>query len=128
MNSYKVVKDLGILKKGDVMEWNDDYNAYVFSAADEESSRSVILDKNTVADLCESEAFVAIENEPTNDKVEETVNFLNNLVEGYKKDLEDYSKKYEAGEIQQCVKVEADTVLSNLIKLSDTVINKLSNK
>ena len=51
------------------------------------------------------------------DKLEEVLNFIDEKLEQYTADHEAITAQYNEGDVPQCVKVEADTVYFNLIKI-----------
>ena len=55
------------------------------------------------------------------DKLGEVLNFVEEKIEQYTADHEALTAQYNEGDVPQCVKVEADTVYFNLIK----VLNKI---
>ena len=59
----------------------------------------------------------------SNCKVNEISNFVETKIEQYTADHEALTEQYNEGDVPQCVKVEADTVYFNLIK----VLNKIKD-
>ena len=58
---------------------------------------------------------------PSEEKLKEVLNFIDEKIEQYASDHEALTAQYNEGDVPQCVKVEADTVYFNLIK----VLNKI---
>jgi hypothetical protein len=130
---YKVVKEFGFAKKGDSFNYNEETNMYEMFAEDKESEnnatikRSMAADEFTIGSLCDN-GFLSEVNEPeetVEDTIKETVDFIDSLLEQYNSDLNETNRKFNNGEIQPCVKLEAETVYYNLNKVLNTIKEKL---
>ena len=62
------------------------------------------------------------------DKINSTVEFIDKLLDQYEKDYKEVMDKYNEGNIQPCVKVEAETVYYNLTKVLNKVREELTNE
>ena len=126
MKTYKVIKEFGCAQKGDVLQENEEglFELNVESdCSDCYSSRSICISSdiaNTLAIAGYLEEFeeevkcpIAILNEVSN--------FVETKIEQYTADHEELTAQYNEGDVPPCVKVEADTVYFNLIK----VLNKI---
>lgn len=126
MKTYKVIKEFGCAQKGDVLQENEEglFELNVESdCSDCYSSRSICISSdiaNTLALAGYLEEFeeevkcpIAILNEVSN--------FVETKIEQYTADHEELTAQYNEGDVPPCVKVEADTVYFNLIK----VLNKI---
>ena len=126
MKTYKVIKEFGCAQKGDVLQENEEglFELNVESdCSDCYSSRSICISSdiaNTLAIAGYLEEFeeevkcpIAILNEVSN--------FVETKIEQYTADHEALTAQYNEGDVPPCVKVEADTVYFNLIK----VLNKI---
>lgn len=130
---YKVVKEFGFAKKGDSFNYNEETNMYEMFAEDKESEnnttvkRSMAIDGFTIGNLYDNGFLTEInESEETiEDTIKETVDFIDSLLEQYDSDLNETNKKFNNGEIQPCVKLEAETVYYNLNKVLNTIKEKL---
>ena len=123
---YKVIKEFGCAQKGDVLQENEEglFELNVESdCSDCYSSRSICISSdiaNTLALAGYLEEFeeevkcpIAILNEVSN--------FVETKIEQYTADHEELTAQYNEGDVPPCIKVEADTVYFNLIK----VLNKI---
>lgn len=127
---YKVVKEFGSAKKGDVLE-SDNFGFVTFDITEKtknsEYTRAMTLDEDTADFMAEDGYLVKLEDECAEcscKKVANTVKLIDNLLKQYDEDHADVLKKAEKGEIQPCVKVEAETVYYNLNK----VLNKIKSE
>ena len=126
MSDYKVIKDCGLLVKGDQLFWNESLEAYTLDESKEGYERSIMINDKLAEDLCKEGFLTTVATDKT--VIEDTVEFIDNLVGQYKDDLLEVQNKFEKGEVQPCVKVESETVLYNLIKLANSIKGKLENE
>ena len=126
MSDYKVIKDCGLLKKGDRLFWDESLEAYTLDESKEGYERSIMINDKLTEDLCKEGFLTTVATDKT--VIEDTVEFIDNLVGQYKDDLLEVQNKFEKGEVQPCVKVESETVLYNLIKLANSIKGKLENE
>ena len=126
MSDYKVIKDCGLLKKGDRLFWDESLEAYTLDESKEGYERSIMINDKLAEDLCKEGFLTTVATDKT--VIEDTVEFIDNLVGQYKDDLLEVQNKFEKGEVQPCVKVESETVLYNLIKLANRIKGKLENE
>lgn len=128
MKQYKVIKEFGCAQKGDVLKENEE-GLFELSVEcdcnDCYSSRSVCISSD-IADTLAHAGYLEEAKEMTTvsiaeDKLEEVLNFIEEKIEQYTSDHEALTAQYNEGDVPQCVKVEADTVYFNLIK----VLNKI---
>lgn len=126
MKTYKVIKEFGCAQKGDLLQENEEglFELNVeCDCADCYSSRSVCIS----ADIADTLALAGYLEEFEEEvkcpiaKLNEISNFVETKIEQYKDDHEALIEQYNEGDVPQCVKVEADTVYFNLIK----VLNKI---
>lgn len=127
MKTYKVIKEFGCTQKGDVLNENKEglFELVVeCDCNDCYSSRSVCISSDiadTLATAGYLEEFEEEVNEQYANKVKEVLDFVEEKIEQYAADHEALTAQYNEGDVPQCVKVEADTVYFNLIK----VLNKI---
>ncbi len=128
MKQYKVIKEFGCAQKGDVLKENEE-GLFELSVEcdcnDCYSSRSVCISSD-IADTLAHAGYLEEAKEMTTvsiaeDKLSEVLNFIEEKIEQYEQDHEALIAQYNEGDVPQCVKVEADTVYFNLIK----VLNKI---
>lgn len=124
---YTFKKDFGFFKANDVLTWNEDIDAFTMDVKDGNSFRSAMIDERTVEDL-RLEGLLVANDEPENDKINTTVEFIDSLLKQYEDDYEEVMQKYKEGKIQSCVKVEAETVYFNLTKVLNKVREELTNE
>lgn len=124
---YKFNKDFGFFKANDVLTWDEDLNSFTMDVKEENSFRSAMIDVHTVEDMY-NKGILSAGIEPEDNKINNAVELIDSLLEQYDKDYEDVMQKYKDGNIQPCVKVEAETVYYNLNKvlnkIKDTLINE----
>ena len=126
---YKVIKEFGCAQKGDVLHENEEglFELNVeCDCSDCYSSRSVCISSdiaNTLATAGYLEEFEEEEVKCPIAKLNEVSNFVETKIEQYTDDHEALLEQYNEGDVPQCVKVEADTVYFNLIK----VLNKIKD-
>lgn len=123
---YKVVKEFGSAKKGDLLE-EDETGLVSFYIEEGNMTRSMSLDYDTADYMCEEEYLLAIEDRSAQDKVSDTLELIDSLLNQYDKDAKDTMEKADRGEVQPCVRVEAETVYYNLNKVLNKIRESLTN-
>lgn len=127
MKEYKVINSFGIAKKGDVLSMDED-GLFSFNIADERSVRSMAMDEEYANKLVEDGKLTVLENEEEDfcencNKILKIDQFCDDMIEQYNNDYDDMMNKYNEGEVPPCVKVEAETVYFNLVKLLKEIKN-----
>lgn len=126
---YKVIKEFGCAQKGDVLHENEEglFELNVeCDCSDCYSSRSICISSDIAATLALAGYLEEFEERVVSiaeDKLSEVLNFVDEKIEQYTADHEALTEQYNEGDVPQCVKVEADTVYFNLIK----VLNKIKD-
>lgn len=128
MKTYKVIKEFGCAQKGDILNEKEEglFELSVECNCDDcYCSRNVCISSD-IADTLAHAGYLEEAKEMTTvsiaeDKLSEVLNFIEEKLEQYEQDHEALVVQYNEGDIPQCVKVEADTVYFNLIK----VLNKI---
>lgn len=124
---YKVIKSFGIAKKGDIFKYNVDTNTFEMIDENNGFNRYMAIDCNTL-EIYEKNGNV-IELKHSNGYLEktikETIEFIDSLLEQYDSDLNETIRKFNNGEVQPCVKLEAETVYYNLTKVLKEIKSKL---
>lgn len=135
MKQYKVVKEFGSARKGDVLSYDEDTKLFTFDIAEDGDCRFMAMDEDTADKFAEDEYLLSFEDELNCDEYEdeenceyyEKLNKIDNLIQDLKKQYDaDYiviKDKYNNQEIPTCVKVEADTVYFNMNKILDKIAN-----
>lgn len=130
---YKVIKEFGIAKKGDILENSaKDPCLFTFEVEKDNSYRSMSI-SDELLDTYEEHGFVELVEEDDSTKENEDMeaidklcyisDFIDTLLNQYEEDHKEVLEKYNNQEIPTCVKVEADTVYFNLTK----VLNKIKD-
>lgn len=126
---YKVIKEFGCAQKGDVLHENEEglFELNVeCDCSDCYSSRSICISSDIATTLALAgylEEFEEMVVSIAEDKLSEVLNFVEEKIEQYTADHEALTEQYNEGDVPQCVKVEADTVYFNLLK----VLNKIKD-
>ena len=128
MKQYKVIKEFGCAQKGDVLKENEE-GLFELSVecdcADMYCSRSICISADIANTLVSSEYLEEFEECevtcPSEEKLQKVSKHVDELLERYASDHEALIAQYNEGEVPQCVKVEADTVYFNLIKVLNNI-------
>lgn len=124
--SYKVIKEFGSAKKGDVLA-EDETGLVSFNISEDNYTRMMSLDRDTADYLCEEGYLLSI-NDKSKYNVDATLELIDDLLEKYKNNLKETDKKANKGEIQSCVRLEAETVYYNLNKVLNKIKDTLTNE
>ena len=128
MKTYKVIKEFGCAQKGDVLQENEEglFELSVECNCDDcYCSRNICISSDIADTLATAGYLEEFEEEVKCPiaKINEVLNFVETKIEQYTEDHEALTVQYNEGDVPQCVKVEADTVYFNLIK----VLNKIKD-
>lgn len=127
---YTFTKDYSFFKAGDILTWDRDINAFIMDVENENGFRAAMLDERTVEDIYE-QGFLFTDKDQHNkadETIDKTVELIDTLINKYESDYKEVIDKYSEGEIQPCVKVEAETVYYNLNKVLTKIKNTLKNE
>ena len=126
MKQYKVIKEFGCAQKGDILHENEE-GIFELSmecdCSDCHCSRSICISSDIADTLALAGYLVEVEEDevtptcPSEEKLEAVLEFIEEKIEQYAADHEALTAQYNEGDVPQCVKVEADTVYFNLIKV-----------
>lgn len=148
--TYKVIKEFGNAKKGDIFQEVIDEDVfmnpcpvYVMERTEGEDNISdsrehymkswisMELSKEMVDTYVKS-GFLLAEDTKENktqvsdkDKLTDVSVYINMLIDTYTNDYNNLLKDFEDGNVQPCVKVEAETVYHNLIKVLNSIKAKI---
>ena len=124
---YKVIKSFGIAKKGDIFKYNVDTNAFEMIDENNGFNRYMAIDCSTLEIYKKNGNVIELKhsNGYLETTVKETIEFIDSLLEQYDSDLNETIRKFNNGEIQPCVKLEAETVYYNLTKVLKEIKSKL---
>ena len=124
--SYKVIKEFGSAKKGDVLA-EDETGLVSFNISEDNYTRMMSLDCDTADYLCEEGYLLSI-NDKSKYNVDATLELIDDLLKKYESNLKETNEKANKGEIQPCVKLEAETVYYNLNKVLNKIKDTLTNE
>lgn len=124
---YKVIKEFDSLKKGNILENNEDPEIFSFEEETENSYKYVSYSEDIIKDLVKKDYLLELEAEKEEDecaywqdlenRICSTIDEIDALLEQYQKDNDEVSERFANGELPYCAKVEADTVYTNLTKV-----------
>lgn len=124
---YKVIKEFGCLKKGDILENSaKDPEIFTFEEENDNKYRYFSISDDLLEPYIEHEFVLAVEDEEDEDESYESyledrickaVDEIDRLLESYEKDKEESKSKYEAKQISTHDAIEAETVYANLEKV-----------
>ena len=120
---YKVVKEFDSMKKGEVLSNTEDVDIFTFEEETDSSYRFISYSSNIIEDLVKKGYLIELKEESTEntedleDTICKVVDEIDSLIEQYNRDNEEVTEKVANNELPYCVKVEADTVHTNLIKV-----------
>lgn len=122
---YKVIKEFGCAQKGDILNENEEglFELSVECNCDDcHCSRNVCISSD-IADTLAHAGYLEefeLQEEIVNicdTKLAKVALFVDEKLEQYVADHEALMTQYNEGDVPQCVKVEADTVYFNLVKV-----------
>lgn len=135
MKIFKVIKAFAEAKKGDVFEETSkgiftmerididkngsSYKSWVSMELTEPIIESLVND-GYLLDMTPGKS----EGDIT--KIKELEEYVDNLISTYTTDYSNLKEAYENGDVQPCVKVEAETVYHNLIKVLNSIKDKIN--
>lgn len=128
---YKVIKNFLGLEKGDILTSNND--TVSLTACEEKAAgyikRSIEFNKE-LAEVYVKNGFLLEIHEPSfnsdNTKLKQINEYIDSLLDTYGEDYNNMLEAFENGDVQPCVKVEAETVYHNLIKVLKSIKGKIN--
>lgn len=126
---YKVIKEFGCAKKGDILT-NSVENPEVFTLeVEEDNTYRYMSISDDIADCyCKDEYLLAIDELSDAQVINNTLAFIDKLYKQYEEDYRTAGEKADKGEIPLAMFVEAWTVYFNLTKVLNEVKKRLMNK
>lgn len=136
MEGYKVIKEFSFAEKGDVFTKVEDLDLWELQKSETkpemETYTSMAFDSSTMDELAKKDYVIWFSEEAEEDdnedecerccdKLEKVKEYINTLIDTYTKDYNELMKDYNEGNVQQCVKVEAETVYHNLNKVLNSI-------
>lgn len=130
VSCYKVIKTFNDLEKGDVLNRTEDDTFFIEKESQTEFGDkyfSIELSEET-AEILENDGYLLGMNDEDEEdsKLEEIKEYVDTLIDTYTNDFNSMMEAYNEGDIQTCVKVEAETVYHNLIKVLNSIKNKIN--
>lgn len=130
VSCYKVIKAFNDLEKGDVLNRTEDNTFFIEKESQTEFGDkyfSIELSEET-AEILENDGYLLGMNDEDEEdsKLEEIKEYVDTLIDTYTNDFNSMMEAYNEGDIQTCVKVEAETVYHNLIKVLNSIKNKIN--
>lgn len=129
MTNYKLIKDFGIAKKGDILTYNEHSNSYsIQHTMDNDTfftSSYMEINPDAINTFIEEGVLIPIDTDEKAAKgktIKEVTEYICSLLNQYAHDYEELLKEFEAGNVQPCVKVEAETVYFNLTKVLKSIL------
>ena len=139
MKTYKVIKSFGSAKKGDIFTQvydikHNDTKTYEMSRTDEhkdgESVTQVLItmSQDIIDELVDKGFMIEVKEESNNyeQKLNDISEYVDELIDTYENSYQDMLKSFNDGDVQPCVKVEAETVYYNMIKVLNSIKNKIN--
>lgn len=127
--TYKVVKEFDSLKKGDLLNNQEDPEVFVYEKETENSYHYVSYSESIINDLVDNGYLVEVEEEADEcenvDVICKVVDEIDRLLEQYQKDNDAATEKFANNEVPYCAKLEADVVHSNLTKVLNHIKSML---
>lgn len=137
MKTFKVIKPFNNAIKGDVFFCNPEYDKTIY-----------YLERNDFKDGYQSTVYMEMAEDMINEfikqgylvecneedtdteetKLEKILEYVDSLINQYTNDYNDMVKAFEEGDIQPCVKVEAETVYYNLNKVLNSIKDKINEQ
>lgn len=131
VTKYKVINPFASAKAGDIFTRDNETGSYIMkydtSDVNFSSSRMMCVTENVMRSyakkgyLKEIEVVDAEEDKNYKEKIDKLKTMILSLKNTYNQRNEVMRKKYNAGKIPTCQKVEHDTVHFNLMKLLDNI-------
>ena len=136
MKTYKVIKPFNNAIKGDIFFCDPDYDETVYQLERNEvkdniqSTVYMEISKDIIDEFVKQGYLVECNEEDTNDEEEDNslniiLEYVESLIDQYSQDYSNMLKSFEEGDIQPCVKVEAETVYYNLNKVLNSIKDKI---
>lgn len=135
MKTYKVIKPFNNAIKGDIFYCDPEYDENVYQLERNEvkdniqSTVYMEISKDIIDEFVKQGYLVECNEEDTNAEEDNSLNivleYVESLIEQYSQDYSNILKSFEEGDIQPCVKVEAETVYYNLNKVLNSIKDKI---
>ena len=119
IKQYIVTEPFGGLDKGSIFNWNGKEYECISSYVDEEytSHYDITMSQALIEDYVKAGLVSAVNEQDQSNKLDKLAKEIEVLENKYEQRNRAVAKKYKAGKLQTCQKVEHDTVYFNLMKL-----------
>ena len=135
MKTYKVIKPFNNAIKGDIFFCDPDYDETVYQLERNEvidniqSSVYMEISKDIIDEFVKEGYLIECNEEDADVEEDNSLNIVlehvESLINQYSQDYNNMLKSFEDGDIQPCVKVEAETVYYNLNKVLNSIKDKI---
>ena len=135
MKTYKVIKPFNNAIKGDIFYCDPEYDENVYQLERNEvkdniqSTVYMEISKDIIDEFVKQGYLVECNEEDANDEEDNSLNivleYVESLINQYSQDYSNMLKSFEEGDIQPCVKVEAETVYYNLNEVLNSIKDKI---
>lgn len=127
--TYKVIKAFDEFEKGDILieNKNGDFELNKSNVKDEYVEEiTITVNKDFIDGAIEDGNVIELQEEEDEscdccDKLERIKLLVDTLIETYEGDYKNMIEAFEQGDVQPCVKVEAETVYYNLTKVLNRI-------
>lgn len=126
--TYKVIKAFDEFEKGDILleNKNGDFEFNKSSVKDGYTEEiTITVNKDFIDEAVEDGNVIELQEENEScdccDKLERVKLLVDTLLETYEEDYKGMIEAFEQGDVQPCVKVEAETVYYNLTKVLNRI-------
>lgn len=124
---YKVIKAFDEFEKGDILLENENGD-FEFNKTHKEDGYveeiTITVNKDFIDEAIEDGNVIEIKEDESGDycdKLERVKLLIDTLIETYEEDYKNMVEAFEQGDVQPCVKVEAETVYYNLTKVLNRI-------
>lgn len=134
MKTYKVIRPFNNAVKGDIFFCDPEYDENVYQLERNEINDGIQctvymeISKDIINEFVEQGYLVECneeDNEVEETGLEKILQYVEGLINQYTEDYNNMIKSFEDGDIQPCVKVEAETVYYNLNKVLNSIKDKI---
>lgn len=135
MKTYKVIKPFNNAIKGDIFFCDPDYDETVYQLERNEITDNIQstvymeISKDIIDEFVKESYLIECNEEDTDVEEDNSLNivleYVESLINQYSQDYNNMLKSFEDGDIQPCVKVEAETVYYNLNKVLNSIKDKI---
>lgn len=134
MKNYKVIKPFNNAVKGDIFFCDPEYDENVYQLERNEvndgiqSTVYMEISKDIIDEFVKQGYLVECNEEDTDtedSQLSKVLDYVESLINQYTEDYNNMLKSFEDGDIQPCVKVEAETVYYNLNKVLNAIKDKI---